>query len=163
MAAVEDGESMTAMPEVYAAVAARRTQFDNLLWQVPVLTITAQAFLFTVALGADTRPAARIVSCLLSVLVTFLTLHLFTRHRQAEIADAHWLEEYERRHYGSGQAHGLVWQRARNATDPGAGRFTPFSRLAGFRTWAVGLTLFGFAAVAILVTTIFWPHLLQKP
>jgi hypothetical protein len=32
--------------ETYAIVAARRAQFDQLVWQVPVLTLTAQAFLF---------------------------------------------------------------------------------------------------------------------
>jgi len=151
------------MPEVYAVVAARRTQFDNLLWQVPVLTITAQAFLFTIALGADTRPTARIVSCALSLLITFLTIHLFTRHRQAEITDAHWLEQYEQGRYGSGQAHGLVWQHARNGTDPAIGWFSAFARLAGVKTWAIGLSLFGLAALVILVITIFWPSLLQKP
>src|SRR6266705_6760573 len=72
-------------PEVYAAVAARRTQFDNLVWQVPVLSITAQAFLFTIALGADNRPVSRVIACLLSMIVTFLTVQIFTRHRQAEI------------------------------------------------------------------------------
>ncbi|NUT47400.1 MAG: hypothetical protein HOV94_08835 [Saccharothrix sp.] len=151
------------MPEVYAAVAARRTQFDNLLWQVPVLTITAQAFLFTIALSADTRPVGRIVACVLSLLVTFLTLHLFTRHRQAEITDAHWLADYEDGRYGAGQAHGPVWQKARNDTDPDAGWFSPLVRLVGFKTWAIGLSLFGLAATVILVMTIFWPHLLQKP
>lgn len=73
MATPRSGEPKVTMPEVYAAVAARRTQFDNLLWQVPVLTITAQAFLFTIALGADTQPVARIISCVLSLLITFLS------------------------------------------------------------------------------------------
>jgi hypothetical protein len=31
--------------QVYQAVAARRLQWDNLVWQVPVLSLTAQAFL----------------------------------------------------------------------------------------------------------------------
>lgn len=76
----EETTGRTPMPEVYAAVAARRTQFDNMLWQVPVLTVTAQAFLFSIALGADARSTARIIACVLSLLITFLTLHLFTRH-----------------------------------------------------------------------------------
>jgi hypothetical protein len=36
--------------ETYAIVAARRTQFDQLVCQVPVLSLTAQAFLFSIAL-----------------------------------------------------------------------------------------------------------------
>lgn len=35
----------------YAALAERRLQWDSLLWQVPVLSLTAQAFLFTIALS----------------------------------------------------------------------------------------------------------------
>ncbi|MFD4672487.1 hypothetical protein ACFWNN_22365 [Lentzea sp. NPDC058450] len=152
-----------AMPEVYAAVAARRTQFDNMLWQVPVLTVTAQAFLFSIALGADTRSTARIIACVLSMLITFLTLHLFTRHRQAEITDSHWLRDYEREHYGDSLAHGSVWRQRRERTRDAFGVFAVFERMPGFKTWSVGLSLFGAAALVILVLTIFWPQLLQKP
>ncbi|MER6612681.1 hypothetical protein [Streptomyces xantholiticus] len=38
---------------VYQAVAARRMQWDALLWQVPALSLTAQAFLFTITLGLE--------------------------------------------------------------------------------------------------------------
>lgn len=161
MAEVDRVTSPAAMPEVYAAVAARRSQFDSLLWQVPVLTITAQAFLFTISLGSDTQAPARIISCLLSLLITFLTLQLFARHRQAEVTDAHWLEDYERHHYGSGQAHGVSWQRSRNQIHPDAGLFSPFARLPGFKTWSIGLSLFGVTAIAILIVSIFWPQVLQ--
>src|SRR5437868_6089036 len=100
-------------PEVYAAVAARRNQFDSLLWQVPALSLAGQAFLFSVALAPDARPLSRIVACALSLTITGLTLQLFTRHRQGEIADAHWLEAYEVERYGRGLAHGRTWQARR--------------------------------------------------
>ena len=45
--------------ETYAIVAARRTQFDQLVWQVPVLSLTAQAFLFSIALSHDATRTAR--------------------------------------------------------------------------------------------------------
>lgn len=149
-------------PEVYAAVATRRSQFDNLVWQVPVLSITAQAFLFTISLGPDTRPLGRVITCLLSLVVTFLTLQIFTRHRQAEITDAHWLEDYEQRHGISPGGHGLYWRNLREGTSAGAGVFSGFARLRGFVTWAVGLSLFGLASVVILVVTLVEPALLQK-
>lgn len=38
---------------MYAVVAARRAQYHNMLWQVPTMSLTAQAFLFTIALGHD--------------------------------------------------------------------------------------------------------------
>jgi hypothetical protein len=148
--------------EMYLAIAARRTQFDNLLWQVPILSLTAQAFLFTVALGADTSKAARIIAACLSLITTLLTLQLFTRHRQSEITDAHWLERYETEKLGVQPMHGIAWQRARNGTLPAAGFFSPLARLGGFRTWSVGLSLFGLASLAILVLAIGWPSVLHK-
>ena len=39
--------------DTYAAIAARRTQFDQLVWQAPVLKITAHAFLFPIASSPD--------------------------------------------------------------------------------------------------------------
>ena len=48
--------------EAYMVVAARRTQFDQLVWQVPVLSLTAQAFLFSIALAGDASRAARVVA-----------------------------------------------------------------------------------------------------
>ena len=85
------------------------------------------------------------------------------RHRQAEITDAHWLRDYEREFYGSGQAHGPAWQRRRERTRGTLGVFAVFERMPGFKTWSIGLSLFGGAAVVILVFAIFWPQLLQKP
>jgi hypothetical protein len=51
---------------VYQAVVARRLQWDNLVWQVPLLSLTAQAFLFTIALGSGTTMVARCISAGLS-------------------------------------------------------------------------------------------------
>lgn len=150
------------IPEVYSAVAARRTQFDNLVWQVPALSITAQAFLFTISLGPDTRPVARVIACLLSLVATFLAIQLFTRQRQAEITDAHWLEEYEGRHKLQPGAHGLHWQKLREQTSPQAGLFNSLAKLRGYPTWAAGLSMFGIASLAVLVISIGWPQLLER-
>jgi hypothetical protein len=120
--------------DVYTAVALRRAQFDNLLWQVPVLSMTAQAFLFTISLGPDTTPTARVITCLLSLVMTFLPLVLFTRHRQSEITDAHWPEAYERRHEIFPGGHGLYWQSLRESTSAYAGVFTPLAKLRGYQT-----------------------------
>jgi hypothetical protein len=87
-----------------------------MLWQVPVLSFTAQAFLFTIALGF--------------------------RH-QAEIMDAHWLEEWDTKALGAGnEVHGRAYQRARaHERDLHAGfigRMIPVS-WPGFKTWVIGL------------------------
>jgi hypothetical protein len=66
-----------------------------MLWQVPTLSLTGQAILFTIALGADSSRVARIVASVLAIVMTVLSMHLMSRHRQAEHTDAHWIESHE--------------------------------------------------------------------
>ena len=80
---------------VYQVVAARRLQWDNLVWQVPALCLTAQAFLFTIAIGGTTSRLARIIASVLALLITVLCTTLMARHRQSEIHDANWLARFE--------------------------------------------------------------------
>ncbi|WNG95285.1 hypothetical protein [Mycobacterium sp. ITM-2016-00318] len=153
-------------PEVvYSVVAARRLQWDNLVWQVPVLSLTAQAFLFTIAVGADSSNSARIISSLLSLLVTFLCITLMARHRQAEIYDAHWLEDVEKREWKMDvPVHGHTFAKARDQEGVDGGwidKLTPRPRQSknrkafpGYRTWIGGLLLFGLAALFVLATTL---------
>jgi len=143
-------------------VAARRTQSDAQLWQVPALSLTAQAFLFTIALAPESRPIARIISCSLSIVSALLAIELMTRWRQAEIADAEWLESYDHTHFApSARMHGQSWRDRRNATDADAGLFSPLRRLPAFLSWSIGLLLFAVAAVVILVLTLLEPGLLE--
>ncbi len=145
---------------VYAAVAARRLQWDNLLWQVPTLSLTAQAFLFTIALGSDSQRLARVVSCVLSLIVTFLSITLMARYRQGELSDAHWLEQYEQTH-SLPVVHGKQFKRERDDEPLAAGwigRAIPL--LPGFKTWTVGLAMCGVAAVVVLITSYLAPETL---
>lgn len=134
---------------MYTAVAARRQQWDNMLWQVPTLSLTAQAFLFTIALGHESSRTARVIACILSIVMTVLSMHLMSRHRQAEHTDAHWLEAYEKTNFGRSW-HGRAWAEARNR-EPGSGFLTRFK---GFEVWMGGLSVFGVAAVVVLVLTL---------
>lgn len=134
----------------YQLIAARRLQWDNLVWQVPVLSLTAQAFLFVTALGGGDR-WSRVIASLLSLAVSFLSITLMARHRQAELADAHCLAEYERNHFGS-EWHGPVFQDARDSQGLEAGwigRVVP--KPPGFITWVLGLSLFGVAALVAFI------------
>jgi hypothetical protein len=147
---------------MYAAVSARRTQFDNLPWQVSALSLTAQAFLFTLALSRDSTQLARTVACSLSMLSAFLTVHLMTRHRQAEPTDSHWIADWEKAAGVSG-AHGKGWQSCREVESSDAWIFSFLEKLPGYRTWAVGLSLFGFSALLILIVTRTVPEWLFPP
>lgn len=78
----------------YDVVSQRRISYDNLLWQTPVLSLTAQAFLFAIAfsdLGAWMRlPASSLV-----ILVAGASIHLMSKHRAHEVQSSKLLEEYE--------------------------------------------------------------------
>lgn len=156
MARVADDQIM------YHAVSARRLQWDNLVWQVPLLSLTAQAFLFTIALGEGSSRVARAIAALLSLVATVLSIALMARHRQAELADAAWLEQYERHRFGESQAvHGETFRKRRDATKlnaPPIGDLIPI--LPGFVTWVVRLGVFGLAALAVLLLTALFPNVL---
>jgi hypothetical protein len=161
----------------YPVIAARRLQWDNLVWQVPILSFTAEAFLFTIALGAGTSRAARIISSLLALVITLLSMTLMVRHRQSEVMDAEWLEDQEKGEDGDGEAlHGRSFQKRRDArmTDlrPGqsplgssGGRLGWIVRLVplwpALPLWIAGLAMFGLAALTALVLAIGWPSVLE--
>lgn len=150
---------MVARETVYQVVAARRLQWDALVWQVPVLSLTAQAFLFTISLDPGTSRTARVMASLLSLVITFLSIELMSRHRQAEIMDARWLEAVEEETFGRDDVlvvHGDAYRRRRNSTPSG-----PLGGLKGYWTWLTGLSLFGLAALFVLVVVAFKPSLLQ--
>lgn len=152
---------------IYAAVAARRAGFDNMLWQVPIISFTAQAFLLTIALGPNTQPTARYISAGLAILVTLLSMILMARHRQADIADSAWLENLEQERGRDRKlqmhAHGQPWRRRRNATDLTRFTYTPLNWMktwGAFFIWEMGLLIFGLAAASIIVLTLVAPELL---
>ncbi len=80
-----------ARDRLYEVVAARRLQWDALLWQVPALSLTAQAFLLTIVLGPNSSRFARIVSAVLSLAAALMSMQLMASDRRAEVTDAHWL------------------------------------------------------------------------
>jgi hypothetical protein len=134
---------------VYQAVVARRLQWDALLWQVPALSLAAQAFLLTIALSPDSGRATRVITSGLAIVAAFLSLHLLIRHRQAELADAHWLADYEQRHFST-IAHGPQWRDCRNAIRI-SGPLGRLAMLPAFPVWQAALGLFGGAAVVVFL------------
>jgi hypothetical protein len=153
----ESSATEAAKLAAYAAVAARRTQWDSLLWQVPVLSLTAQAFLFTIALGGGDA-WARIISSLLSLNIAVISIMLMGRHRQGELNDAHWLERFEKNemHLGTHGAHGLAFRDSRAKEQMLAagriGNLVPLRPMFG--AWVLGLALFGLAAIGVIVRTL---------
>jgi hypothetical protein len=80
---------------VYEAVNVRRIAFDNLMWQVPALGLTAQAFLLTITLDEDDGFVARLVAGGLGLAMSIISAQLMLKHRQNEEIDRRLLELME--------------------------------------------------------------------
>lgn len=81
---------------VYEAVSARRVAYDQLMWQVPALNLTAQAFLVNVGVGASAPLGVRALALLLGALSGGLSLQLMAKQRFHEQIDAAYLRAWER-------------------------------------------------------------------
>ncbi|GAA5863436.1 hypothetical protein JCM1840_007528 [Sporobolomyces johnsonii] len=127
--------------QIYQIVASRRATFDGLLWSVPSTSFAAQAFLFQTALAGNSAQSSRIIAMALSVLITVLTLQLFTRQLQAEAADHAWLEDWEKRHNVDPQdrAHGETWNSYRSVLPKKARHFAFLASIRGFTLWSNGM------------------------
>lgn len=160
---------------VYQAIASRRLQWDYLEWQVPALGLTAQAFLFTIAVGGGSSQLARIVASALAVIVAFLCVTLMARHREAELLDAEWLEDFERDVWGDDpqhrfRVHGEAFVSKREKVEFDGGWTERFVKplpgrktLPGFKTWIFGLLSFGLAGAVVFAISIFDSDVFLSP
>ena len=104
-----DEESILEGLEQYSIVANRRQQWDTLLWQMPTMALTGEAFLFTISLGGSTSPTGRIVASALALIVAVAALHSLSAHRLSELTDSRWLHDHEIKS-GATELHGLSWR-----------------------------------------------------
>jgi hypothetical protein len=148
------------LASIYQSLTTRRVGYEALMWQVPALSLTAQAFLFTIALSADSRPEARLTAATLSFIVAVLSLHLLAKHRFHEELDAKLVEKLER-DLALDSTLGFVPHappRVRaKAVDM---RSNWFLRRSSYHIWFFGLTLFALAALvtaAVAVVSLISP------
>jgi hypothetical protein len=147
---------------VYAAVASRRLQQDSLVWEVPIVSFTAQAFLFTIALGPDSSQLARTVSALLAAGISLMCVTLMRRHRQLETSDAIWMSEREKELGVDYEIHAMAWWRSTLDVPVRAtflARWVPAWR--AYNAWIIALSTIGSVALGIVVVTWLWPQLLE--
>lgn len=140
----------------YNAVAQRRLQYDALMWQVPALSLTAQAFLFTIALDGGAGRLARVLAGLLAAIVSFLTVQLMAKHRWHERIDSNWLDRFEQRS-GLEPVHG---RRRRLAEGVGLSGPHLLIRWSSYRLWQCGITMFGVVGLACAAVSACAPQLL---
>jgi hypothetical protein len=109
-----DGESYPTSDELerleqYTIVANRRQQWDTLLWQMPTMALTGEAFLFTISLGGSTSNLGRIISSTLALVVALASLHSLSAHRLSELTDSKWLFDHELNRDAK-IVHGISWR-----------------------------------------------------
>lgn len=134
----------------YAVVAGRRVHMDGLVWQAPVLILTAEAFLFTIALGPSVSVLARVTAGLLAALVAGLGWELMGKHRALEHIDAEWLKAFEKK-FGMS----IVHRHPRELTE-WTDRFPSLNRSSANR-WRAGLLVFGAVGLAVVALSLLAP------
>jgi hypothetical protein len=82
---------------LYETIANRRATYDTMLWQAPVLSLTAQAFLFTIALGPGNSRLSRLLAGALALITALGSMQLMAKQRIHEKIDNHLLALHEER------------------------------------------------------------------
>jgi hypothetical protein len=131
----------------YQVVASRRQATDTMMWQVPTVSLTAQAFLFTIALAPNATRAAQLVSAGLALIASITSIQLMAKHRFHELADSKWLEEFERQR----ESQGYQIIHAVRPRSKGGGPWIRFVRVSSYKIWLFALSSFAIAALLILL------------
>jgi hypothetical protein len=134
----------------YSVAANRRYQYDFMMWQVPALSLTAQAFLFTIALQAEATRASRLIAAALALIVAAMSMQLMAKHRHHELTEARWLAAFEEEEHLA-LLHAPMSERGAKVRS-----WSPTAR-SSYGVWMVGIALFGLAAITIMVISIVMP------
>ena len=131
---------------LYQVVESRRLATDGMVWQVPGLALTAQAFLVTIELGPGVGAVAQAVTGLLAAAISLMSVQLMLRHKRSELADSMWLERFERES-GWEVVHGKREEFAdRNGVASGW-----LVRYRSYRVWILGMGAFGLVGLLAAV------------
>jgi hypothetical protein len=79
---------------LFQTAESRRYTVDQMMWQVPALSLTAQAFLLQIAYSHDSRWTVRLVTAWLGLVTAAAAIQLLLKHRYHEELHSHWLERY---------------------------------------------------------------------
>jgi hypothetical protein len=88
---VEDEKTRELLVSLLGVYAGQFGSYTTLLWQVPALGLTAQAFLLTIALGGSRHSGARIMASGISILVALAAVELMHFQRGRAINHAELL------------------------------------------------------------------------
>jgi hypothetical protein len=137
----------------YQAAEGRRAAVDQMMWQAPGLSLTAQAFLLTVSLQPGTGQVGRALSGILGLAVAIASIQLLLKHRHHETQLSYWLEEVE----WAARLPRLNSPRDRNRVAATSGARTGGSSVTWW-TWTLGA--FGVVDLIVISSALLsWPRL----
>lgn len=147
--------------EVLGLVEQRRLSTNQLMWEVPALALTAQAFLLTIVLDPAVSAAGRAIAAGVGSVLFFVNLHLFRRHRQLEMGYSMWLEAFEKRNglppiHREGELYGPESIGMRSMPAPGRSLWSRIRRstASSFQVWKVAMWILLIGNVALLVLSL---------
>jgi len=125
-----------------------------MLWQVPSLGLTAQAFLLTISLSPGTGALARVASSALAALAALMSMQLMAKHRHHELVDSRLLESIEIRLEFPIAPHAHPTERATAAAVEVVAPGGWWTKLSSYRVWMTGLSAFATVSAGTLVNAL---------
>lgn len=120
---------------LYKLISDRRKHWDNLQWQIPSLTLSGEAFLFSVAFDVQKQVPARVVTALVAAIVAVACILTMSRFRVNEIDDSETLERLERE-LGLEPMHGRTFASKRKEFLARKSRVAPLKQSDGSHSWS---------------------------
>lgn len=127
----------------------RRSHTDAQMWQVPVLSLTAQAFLLQLGLGPGTSGLGRLIASLLGLASAVAAVQLLQKHRYHELQLSCWIEQVEKDR-SLPQLHARLQREAYSGQHPD----TMLTRRRSHRVWTGVLCAFAVADLVLVVLSI---------
>jgi colanic acid biosynthesis protein WcaH len=132
----------------YEALNNRRNSFNQLLWQAPALSLTAQAFLFSIIFSKDVNWESQLPTSALACFTALASLHLLVKHRVGEVDAAKRLQRLERDNgFDPVNGPGYVDQDPLNSPW--------YIQQSAYRLWFILLSLFGATSLWVVAKNIF--------
>jgi hypothetical protein len=159
----ENSQDQSVLSDIYKALTERRISHDNLTWQTPALSLTAQAFLLTISLGPSESQVSRTIASIISIMISILSVQLIERHSFFETTFSKILEEFEKKYnYKLYLDEGEILPHAHINTLPQKllGREGRFSKFKSRYLWMVLLLSFSFISLFIIFLTWVCPWIL---
>jgi hypothetical protein len=163
---MKDNLDSTILASLYQVISSRRLGYDTLMWQVPVLSLTAQAFLFTIAPGSSAL-ASRFISSFLALVIALISMQLMSKHRHHELMDSKLLEQLEEKTLALGRFYPYPFSigphaRSKLREEAVGVKANRFVKASSYKIWMFGLALFAIAAIGIMVITFLSPGVLNR-